>query len=80
MKIADFVEFKIKNETLREIKGGMEIWCSVNVGFPDGSGFVNIGQCSGPNQSICDETYGSNLCSMYTGGMGATSCEVNCTQ
>ncbi len=79
MKIANFLQFKIDDEKLKNIKGGMEIWCSVNVGFPDGSGFVNIGQCSGGNTDQCQNEYGSSLCSSYTGGMGATSCEVVCT-
>lgn len=79
MKIADFVNFKIANEALKQIKGGvMEIVCSVNVGFPDGTGFVNIGACSGSNTSACQSTYGANLCSQYT-QMGASSCDVTCT-
>ncbi|MCW5911484.1 MAG: hypothetical protein KIT62_10435 [Cyclobacteriaceae bacterium] len=78
MKIANFVQFKIEDEKLKNIKGGMEIWCSVNVGFPDGSGFVNIGQCSGSTTEDCSN-YGSTLCNSYMGGMGATSCEVVCT-
>jgi|JI102314DRNA_FD_contig_101_525493_length_552_multi_2_in_0_out_0_1 hypothetical protein len=84
MKVADFAQFKIESEMLRNIKGG-EIWCSVNVGFPDGSGFVNIGQCSGPSISACQSTqdaqsptFGDGLCSTYT-GIGATSCSVICT-
>ncbi len=77
MKISHFTHFKMDTNELKSIKAG-QVMCSLNVGFDDGSGFVAIGACSGSTESECNG-YGANLCSTYTQGMGATSCEVVCT-